>query len=337
MTADATVLVTGGAGYIGSHTVLALIEAGMQVVVLDDLSTGSRAAIPAGVPFIRGDAGDADCVGAALERYGAAYVLHFAGSIQVAESVARPIAYYQNNTAASLRLIETCIAHGVAGFIFSSTAAAYGEPATTPIAEDAPTRPINPYGWSKLMTERILLDSCAASAMRCTILRYFNVAGADPAGRVGQGGANPTHLIKLAAQVAVGLRPHLEIFGTDYPTRDGTCIRDYIHVADLAAAHVAVGRRLIDGGASAILNCGYGSGYSVRDVVAAFTALLGRELPTMGAPRRAGDAPELVADAALIRRLTGWEPAHDDLAAIVASAVAWERRGAQSLSRRAVG
>ena len=321
-----SVLVTGGAGYIGSHAVLALLEAGFRPVVLDDLSTGQRWLVPSDVDFVEGNAGDIGLVAGLIARHRIGTVMHFAGSIVAPESVAEPLKYYRNNTGASRNLIEACVVAGVNRFVFSSTAAVYGAPDTLPVAEDAPTEPINPYGTSKLMTEWILRDVAAANGLNFVTLRYFNVAGADPDGRTGQATPNATHLIKVACETVIGKRPRLVIFGDDYDTADGTCIRDYIHVTDLAAAHVLALQYLVDGGGDVVLNCGYGRGYSVKQVVDAMQAVAGQKLPIKVGPRRAGDAPELVADATRIRALFGWKPRHHELSTIVASALAWERK-----------
>lgn len=320
-----TVLVTGGAGYIGSHAVLALLDSGRPVVVVDDLSTGRRAAVPPEVPFVQASVGDGVAMADVLRRHGVTAVMHFAGSIVVPESMERPLDYYANNTLNSLVLIRACVAAGVAAFLFSSTAAVYGTPDRVPVDEAAPTRPISPYGASKLMTERILADTAAAHGLRYACLRYFNVAGADPAGRAGQTSRVATHLIKLACQTALGLRPRLSVFGDDYPTPDGTCIRDYIHVSDLAMAHVQTLDHLLAGGDSFIANCGYGMGHSVRQIIAAVERVTGQPLPVEMAARRAGDPPELVANPSLLRRIIGWNPRHDGLDGIVHSALAWER------------
>lgn len=326
-----TVLVTGGAGYIGSHAVLALRAAGRAVVVLDDLSTGDRGLVPADVPLIVGDVADAARTGTLLRDHQVGTVMHFAGSIIVPESVADPLKYYRNNTAASRNLIEACVTAGVGRFIFSSTAAVYGNPPTRMVTEQTPTAPVSPYGWSKLMTEQMLADVAAAHpSFRSIALRYFNVAGADPHGRAGQVTPNATHLIKLACETALGRRTALNIFGTDYPTPDGTCVRDYIHVSDLADAHVCALEHLERGGDSLVLNCGYGRGYSVRQVADAVDRVLGQPLPKMEAPRRAGDPVELVADSARLRDLLGWHPRLDDLDLIVRHALEWERRRAST-------
>lgn len=322
-----TVLVTGGAGYIGSHAVLALRAAGRSVVVLDDLSTGDRNLIPADVPLIVGDVADGAQTAILLRDHHIGTVMHFAGSIIVPESVADPLKYYRNNTAASRSLIETCIKAGVGRFIFSSTAAVYGNPPTRMVTEQTPVAPVSPYGSSKLMTEQMLADVAAAyPAFRYIALRYFNVAGADPAGRAGQVTPNATHLIKLACETALGRREALNIFGSDYPTPDGTCIRDYIHVSDLADAHVCALNHLEQGGDSLVLNCGYGRGYSVRQVADAVDRVLGQPLPKVEAPRRAGDPVELVADSTRLRTLLGWHPRVNDLDLIVRHALVWEEQ-----------
>ena len=258
MPADGAVLVTGGAGYVGCHVVWALVEAGYRVVVLDDLSTGFRDAVAAEVEFVAGDLGDRDVVDKLIAEQSVTAVVHLAASVVVSESVAQPLAYYDNNTVKSRDLIAACLEGGVKAFVFSSTAAVYGAPDVQPVTEDSPTLPINPYGRSKLMTEWMLGDAAAISDLRFIALRYFNVAGADPAGRVGQRTPNATHLIKVASEAAVGLRDHIDVFGEDYPTPDGTCVRDYIHVADIASAHVAALAHLNGGGESLTLNCGYG-------------------------------------------------------------------------------
>jgi UDP-glucose 4-epimerase len=322
-----TVLVTGGAGYIGSHAVLALRAAGRAVVVLDDLSTGDRGLVPSDVSLIVGDVADADGVGTLLRDHHVGTVMHFAGSVIVPESVADPLKYYRNNTAVSRSLIEACVTAGVGRFIFSSTAAVYGNPPTRMVTEQTPTAPVSPYGWSKRMTEQMLADVAAAHpSFRYIALRYFNVAGADPAGRAGQVTPNATHLIKLACETALGRRDALNIFGTDYPTPDGTCVRDYIHVSDLADAHICALGHLEGGGGSLVLNCGYGRGYSVRQVAAAMDRAAGRPLSKVEAPRRTGDPVELVADSSRLRDLLGWRPRQDDLDLIVWHALEWERR-----------
>jgi UDP-glucose 4-epimerase len=320
------VLVTGGAGYIGSHVALALIDAGHRAVVLDDLSTGVRDLVPAEAGFVEGDAGDGALLAQVLEDQGITAVMHFAGSIIVPESVEDPLKYYRNNTCASRNLIEACVKARVDRFVFSSTAAVYGLPVVLPAREDAPTAPINPYGASKLVTEMILADVARAHRLRYVALRYFNVAGADPEGRSGQSSPEATHLIKIACEVATGARGHINIFGDDYDTPDGTCVRDYIHVSDLATAHLHALDHLASDGESLTLNCGYGHGYSVREVLEAVERAAGARLEKRLAPRRAGDPPALVADATRIRERFDWRPEYEDLDVITASALAWERR-----------
>lgn len=321
-----SVLVTGGAGYIGSHMVLGLIDRGEDVVVLDDLSTGFGWAVPPAARFVKGDVGDAALVSDVLGRHGIEAVVHFAGSIVVPDSLADPLGYYLNNTVKSRSLIEACVRAGVGRFIFSSTAAVYGIPAANPVFEEAPLDPISPYGSSKLMTEWMLRDCARAHGLAYVALRYFNVAGADPQGRTGQSTARATHLIKVASQVALGQRKVLEIFGRDYDTPDGSCVRDYIHVSDLIAAHLDALAHLRGGGEGGVFNCGYGRGYSVLDVVGALERAVGRPLPVRDMPRRAGDPPMLVAGADRVRSLLGWQPRHDDLDFIVRTALAWEDR-----------
>jgi UDP-glucose 4-epimerase len=319
-----SVLVTGGAGYIGSHVVLQLVEAGHRVVVYDNLSTGFPWAVLGG-ELVVGDLADRARLSELFEKHKFGSVLHFAAHIIVPESVAKPLKYYGNNTRNTLGLIETCIEFGVKNFVFSSTAAVYGVPETMPITEDTPLKPINPYGASKMMSERMLIDAAAVSTMRYVILRYFNVAGADEAGRIGQATAEATHLIKIACQVAVGLRPALTIFGTDYPTPDGTCIRDYVHVVDLARAHLDALVYLSGGGTSAILNCGYQRGTSVMEIVDVVRKVSGAPLAVSFGDRRAGDPPALVAGNERIKATLGWRPRHDDLEGIVGSAWRWEK------------
>ncbi|MGH6860568.1 MAG: UDP-glucose 4-epimerase GalE [Phyllobacterium sp.] len=322
-----TVLVTGGAGYIGSHMVLALKDAGRPVVVLDDLSCGFEWLVPEGVPFVRGDVGDQALVAELIRAHGITAILHFAGSIVVPDSVRDPLYYYRNNTVQSRALMETAIAEGVEHFIFSSTAAVYGEPDHTPITEEMPHRPISPYGTSKLMTEWMLRDAALAHpGFNYVALRYFNVAGADPKLRSGQSFPRATHLIKIASQAATGDRPHIEVFGTDYPTPDGTCIRDYIHVSDLAEAHLCALRYLEAGGSSTAANCGYGYGYSVLEIIDAVKRVSGVDFPVKTAPRRAGDPAALVAGNARVCSEFGFAPQRADLDLIVGDALAWERR-----------
>jgi UDP-glucose 4-epimerase len=325
MSGSPKVLVTGGAGYIGSHAVWGLREAGVRAIVLDDLSTGSPALLPSDIPLVVGDVGDRGLVGATLTRYDVSTVMHFAGKIIVAESVEKPLLYYRENVVKTHALIEACVAAGVRHVVFSSSAAVYGEPETVPIDEEAPIRPVSPYGASKAMAERMLVDAADAHGLTYLILRYFNVAGADAAGRSGQMTRGATHLIKIACEVATGKRRRLDVFGSDYPTRDGTCIRDYIHVTDLAEAHVLAVGHLAGGGASAIYNCGYGTGSSVLDVVRAMEAVTGTSLPFTLAPRRPGDPATLVAKADRIRRELGWRPRLDRLDTMIGSALAWER------------
>ncbi len=321
-----TVLITGGAGYIGSHAVLAFHEAGRAVVVVDDLSTGHREAVPEGIPFFEGDVGDQAFMQVLLDAQEISSVVHFAGKLIVPESVERPLAYYRSNTAASRNLLDACVKTGVRRFIFSSTCAVYGIADRLPLSEDSPTNPINPYGRSKLMTEWMLADAARAHDLAFVALRYFNVAGADPKGRAGQSTPNATQLIKVACEATVGLRDGVTVFGEDYDTPDGTCIRDYIHVSDLADAHVAALRHLEAGGESRVLNCGYGHGVSVRQVLDTVQRVSGRGLAVRAGPRRAGDPPCLFADVSRIHDLLGWRSARDDLQEIVASALDWERR-----------
>jgi UDP-glucose 4-epimerase len=321
-----SVLVTGGAGYIGSHMVHALLDRGERVVVLDNLSTGVRALVAEQARFVQGSAGDAALVMRLLAEHEVDAVIHFAGSVVVPDSVADPLAYYENNTVASRALIAAAVKAGVRNFIFSSTAAVYGEGSDGPVPETAPKAPINPYGRSKLMTEWMLQDSAKAHGLRFVALRYFNVAGADPLGRTGQSTPRATHLIKRACQAALGQVSHLDIFGTDYPTPDGTGIRDYIHVSDLVAAHGLALDHLRGGGEAQIFNCGYGHGASVYEVIGAVEKVTGRPLPVRKSPRRPGDPPILVADPAKITASLHWQPRFDDLHEIVRSAFAWESR-----------
>ena len=326
MASKEPVLITGGAGYVGSHVVLAFREAGYPVVVLDDLSTGRHAAVPGDVAFVEGDAGDLDTVGDVLAEHRIAAVVHLAASISIPESIRDPLRYYRNNSGASMTLIRSCVDGGVKRFIFSSTAAVYGVPRVIPVAEDAPTLPITPYGRSKLITEWTLRDTAAAHDFRYIALRYFNVAGADPKGLAGQSGPHSEHLITVACRAAVGGRNHVTVFGADYDTKDGTCVRDYIHVSDLAGAHLAALRDLEEGGGCRVLNCGYGRGFSVREVLDTVAAEAGASLDIREGPRRAGDPPVLVADVSRIRETARWSPRHDDLAVIVRTALSWEER-----------
>ncbi|CAO4177748.1 UDP-glucose 4-epimerase GalE [Methylorubrum aminovorans] len=319
------VLVTGGAGYIGSHMVLALVDAGHEeVVVLDDLSTGYDWVLPPEVRLVVGDVADQGLVTETILRHRIDAVAHFAAKIVVPESVADPLGYYLANTVKMRALIETAARTNVRHFIFSSTAAVYGEPEIVPVPETLATNPINPYGRSKLMSEWMLADAAAAHDFTYAILRYFNVAGADPRGRSGQSMPAATHLIKVATQAALGQRTHLEVFGTDYPTRDGSCLRDYIQVSDLADAHLTVLDHLRGGGESLTLNCGYGRGYSVLEVVEAVKRISGRDFEVRLSPRRPGDPAQIIAGADRIRNELGWTPKHDDLDAMVAQALAWE-------------
>jgi UDP-glucose 4-epimerase len=323
-----TILVTGGAGYIGSHMVHALVDAGESVVVLDNLSTGFQWAVPKAVPLVVGQTGDQARVAALIAEHRVDAVIHFAASIVVPDSVADPLGYYRNNTVNSRALIETAIKSGVRHFIFSSTAAVYGDPIRTPISEDDVTVPMSPYGSSKLMTEVMLRDAGAAHGLRYLILRYFNVAGADPAMRTGQSTKGATHLIKVAVETALGLRPMMEVFGTDYETPDGTCIRDYIHVSDLVRAHSDALRHLRGGGASVTLNCGYGRGFSVLEVIETVKRVSGVDFKVASTGRRPGDPPAIVADSVRIRASLGWAPRYDDLTTIVEHALQWENRRA---------
>jgi len=321
-----SVLVTGGAGYIGSHMVLALLDAGEDVVVIDNLSTGFRWAVASGAELIVADIADTAAVEAAIQNHGVDAIIHFAGSIVVPDSVADPLGYYLNNTVKSRALIATAVACGVKNFIFSSTAAVYGNPAQNPVTETAALAPVSPYGSSKLMTEMMLADTAVAHDLRYVVLRYFNVAGADPQGRSGQSTPRATHLIKVACETALGKRREMQIFGSDYPTADGTCVRDYIHVTDLAAAHSAALAYLRADGASDVFNCGYSKGYSVNEVVDAVKRVSGVEIRAVPAPRRDGDPAAIVAASDKIRRVLGWTPEHGNLDRIVAQALAWERK-----------
>jgi len=321
-----SVLVTGGAGYIGSHTVYALLDRGDAVVVLDNLSTGVKAQVGAAAAFVQGDVADGVLVRQVIADHGVDAVIHFAGSIVVPDSVADPLGYYDNNVVRTRALIQAVVEAGVKQFIFSSTATVYAEDAAQPLAEDARKAPISPYARSKLMTEWMLEDVSRAHDFRHMVLRYFNVAGADPNGRTGQSTPKATHLIKRAAQVALGRIPQIDIFGTDYPTPDGTGVRDYIHVTDLAAAHLLALDALRAGAAATSYNCGYGRGFSVRQVIDGVGRVIGRRLPVKESPRRAGDPPTLISDPSRIKRELGWRPSHDDLDGIIRSALEWERR-----------
>ncbi len=318
------VLVTGGAGFIGSHMVLALLDAGERVVVLDNLSTGFRWAVPPAATLVVGDVGDQDLVRTVIRKYGVKAIVHFAGSIVVPESVADPLGYYNNNTVKSRALMEAAVATGIRHFIFSSTAAVYGNPLENPVSETATPAPMSPYGWSKLMTEVMLADAARAHDFRYVALRYFNVAGADPQGRSGQSTPRATHLIKVACETALGQRGHMDVFGTDYPTHDGTCVRDYIHVSDLIRAHVAALDYLRSGGKSDVFNCGYSKGFSVLEVIDAVKRVSGVNFDVRLSPRRAGDPAAIVAGSQKIRDSLGWQPRNDDLDQIVGHALAWE-------------
>ena len=320
------VLVTGGAGYIGSHTVYALADRGEGVVVLDNLSTGVRALVSEKADFVAGDVSDRNLLRRIFNEKAIESIIHFAGSIVVPESVEQPLRYYANNTIATHGLLEEALRAGVSKFVFSSSAAVYGATDADTLPEQANLNPASPYGRSKLMTEWMLEDASRASALRYIALRYFNPAGADPAGRTGQSTPKATHLVKRAARASLGRIPHLDIFGTDYPTRDGTGVRDYIHIADLATAHLLALDALRKGIASDVFNCGYGHGTTVREIVAAVERVSGKKLPVREAPRRAGDVASLVADPRKIIATLKWQPRHDDLDEIVRSALEWERR-----------
>lgn len=325
MAAKDTVLVTGGAGYIGSHVVLQLRARNESVVVVDDLSTGFRQAV-GDTPLVVGDVGDRALLAGVLAEHRVGTVMHFAAKTIVPESVREPLRYYGNNTAATRNLLEACMQSGVRRFVFSSTAAVYGIPAGGVAREDMTLAPINPYGTSKLMSEWILRDLAAVSDFRYVSLRYFNVAGSDTQCRIGQATAKATLLVKVACEAVVGKRPHVAIYGTDYDTPDGTGIRDYIHVEDLARAHLCALDYLRSGGASQVLNCGYGHGYSVREVLASVNRIAGRSIPVIEEPRREGDPDRLVAAAGRVRSVLGWEPRLDDLDAIVRSSLRWEEK-----------
>jgi UDP-glucose 4-epimerase len=321
-----TILVTGGAGYIGSHMVHELNDAGEPVVVLDNLSTGFRFLVPGKVPFVAGSTGDRDLVAQTIARHGVTAIIHFAASIVVPDSVRDPLGYYANNTMNTCALLDVAIKAGVQQFIFSSTAAVYGNAANVPVREDTATAPISPYGNSKLMTEIMLHDAGKTHGLRFVVLRYFNVAGADPKLRTGQSTPNATHLIKVACEAALGKRAKIDVFGTDYPTPDGTCVRDYIHVSDLARAHSAALAYLRRGGASTTFNCGYGRGASVLEVIDAVRRVCRHDFPVEVGGRRPGDPAALVADVGRVRSTLDWRPLYEDLDTIVAHALAWERR-----------
>ncbi len=321
-----SVLVTGGAGYIGSHMVHALVDSGAPVVVIDNLSTGFAAFLPVGVALAIGDAGDENLVGSVIAEHGVDSIIHFAGSVVVPDSMRDPLGYYRNNTMTTQSLLKAAVKGGVGRFIFSSTAAVYGNPEHVPVREDAPTRPLSPYGSSKLMTEIMLHDVASAHGMRYVALRYFNVAGADPMGRTGLAAVGATHLIKVAVEAATGQRAKVDVFGTDYPTPDGSCIRDFIHVSDLVEAHRSALSYLCAGGTSVTLNCGYGRGYSVLETIEAVRRVSGRQFAVQYAPRRPGDIMTMVADTSRIRGLLDWTPKYDDLDTIAAHALAWEEK-----------
>ncbi|MFN8958596.1 MAG: UDP-glucose 4-epimerase GalE [Hyphomonadaceae bacterium] len=323
-------LITGGAGYIGSHAAWACVDAGYEIVVLDNLSTGVARNVPPTATLIEMDIGDRAAVAKVLSDHKIDAIMHFAGSIVVPESVVNPGLYYENNTAKSLGLIQEAVKAGVKAFIFSSTAAVYAPGSAAPLDETAPKAPLSPYGQSKLMTELMLADMSTAHGLSVGVLRYFNVAGADPQGRTGQSTPNATHLIKVACQVATGQRPQMEVFGTDYDTPDGTCVRDYIHVSDLADAHVLLAQHLLAGGANVTANCGYGKGASVLEVLASMEQQLNHPIAAKMSPRRAGDAPSLVANSAHLKSLVPWKPRFENLDDIVAAALAWERHLTQT-------
>ncbi len=321
------VLVTGGAGYIGSHAVLALLDAGWSVAVVDNLTTGFRFAVPEGVAFYEGDIEDSALLARIFADQGTRAIMHFAGSIVVPESVENPLKYYHNNTVKSRALIEAAVTAGVPHFIFSSTAATYGVPEISPVTEGTPKQPINPYGWSKLMTEQMLADTATAHPLNYCALRYFNVAGADPQGRSGQSTAGATHLIKVAVEAALGKRASVSVFGTDYDTPDGTGVRDYIHVSDLAAAHVlALEALLAEPQRSLTMNCGYGRGFSVLEVLDAVDRVTNLKIERVMEARRTGDPDSLVSDPSLLKQTLPWQPRHDRLDEIVSHALAWERK-----------
>jgi UDP-glucose 4-epimerase len=321
-----TVLVTGGAGYIGSHMVLALAEAGESVAVIDNLSTGFSTSLPEGVPLFIGDAADENLVEGVIAAHGVDSIVHFAGSVVVPDSMRDPLGYYRNNTMTTRSLIETAVKCGVTRFVFSSTAAVYGNPDRMPVSEDAPTRPLSPYGSSKQMTEIKLHDTAAAHDLNYVVLRYFNVAGADPHCRIGLATLGATHLLKIAVEAATGQRAKIDVYGTDYPTPDGSCVRDFIHVSDLAQAHRAALSYLRNGGASTTLNCGYGRGYSVLETIEAVRRVSGRNFAIQYAPRRPGDIMTMVADTRRIASTLDWTPQHADLETIAAHALAWEEK-----------
>ena len=321
-----TVLVTGGAGYIGSHMVHALAEAGESVVVIDNLSTGFSTFLPEGVPLFIGDAADENLVEGVIAAHGVDSIIHFAGSVVVPDSMRDPLAYYRNNTMTTRNLLNAAVKSGVNRFIFSSTAAVYGNPDQVPVPENAPTRPLSPYGSSKLMTEIMLHDTATAHGLNYVVLRYFNVAGADPQARIGLATVGATHLLKIAVEAATGQRAKIDVFGTDYPTPDGSCIRDFIHVSDLAQAHRAALSYLRGGGNPVTLNCGYGRGYSVLETIEAVRRVSGRNFAVQYAPRRPGDIVTMIADTTRIRSTLDWTPQYNDLETIARHALAWEEK-----------
>lgn len=319
-----TVLITGGAGYIGGHAVLALLDLGYKPVILDDLSTGLSSLVPAGVPLVVGDIGDRELVADIIRTNNVETIFHFAGKVIVSESFSDPLSYYLHNTIKAQSLIQTAVQGGIRNFVFSSTAAVYARSDAPQVSEDSTLRPISPYGRSKLMTEEILRDACLAHGMKFAILRYFNVAGADPQMRFGQSTRNATHLIKQGLSAALGEKDHIDIYGDDYDTPDGTCIRDFIHVADLASAHVSALEHLRSGGGNVVLNCGYGKGYSVMEVLEAIEATIGRRLNKRVAARRIGDLVSVVSDNQRLLSI-GWKPQHDRLSTIIDHAYRWEK------------
>jgi UDP-glucose 4-epimerase len=321
-----TILVTGGAGYIGSHTVQALTQGGANVVVIDNLSTGFSQFLPEGVPLFIGDAADENLVEGVIAAHGVESIIHFAGSVVVPDSLRDPLGYYRNNTMTTRNLLNAAVRCNVRRFIFSSTAAVYGNSDQVPVPEEAPTCPLSPYGMSKLMTEIMLHDVAAAHGLRYVVLRYFNVAGADPEARIGLATAGATHLLKIAVEAATGQRAKIDVFGTDYPTADGSCIRDFIHVADLAEAHRAALAYLDDGGPSTTLNCGYGRGYSVLETIEAVRRASGRNFAIQHAERRPGDVMTMIADTTRIRATLDWTPRFDDIGTIARHALAWEEK-----------
>jgi UDP-glucose 4-epimerase len=321
-----TVLVTGGAGYIGSHMVRALVDAGESPVVIDNLSTGFSAFLPESVPLFIGDASDENLIEGVIAQHQIESIIHFAGSVVVPESMRDPLGYYRNNTMTTRSLLNVAVRTGISRFIFSSTAAVYGNPDQVPVSEHAPTRPLSPYGSSKLMAEIMLHDVASAHGMRYVVLRYFNVAGADPLARIGLATVGATHLLKIAVEAATGQRAKIDVFGTDYPTPDGSCIRDFIHVSDLAEAHRAALSYLRGGGHSITLNCGYGRGYSVLETIEAVRRVSGRNFAVQYAPRRPGDIMAMVADTSRLRATLDWTPQYDDLETIARHALAWEEK-----------